>query len=185
VLFRSFGVNYLIDVLLGRDDERMRRFGHDTITTFGIGTELAEKEWRAVFRQLVARGYLSVDAEGHGGLALDESCRPLLKGEESLLLGRQHLEAKRKSRKAKAGTPAAQVAGDPLFEALRAKRKELAQAQGVPPYVVFADKTLAAMVAERPQSLAEFARLSGVGEAKLERYGEAFLAVIRQADGNA
>ena len=182
---QRFGVNYLIDVLLGRDDERMRRFGHDKISTFGIGTELAEKEWRAVFRQLVARGYLSVDAEGHGGLALDESCRPLLKGEESLLLGRQHLETKRKSRKAKAGTPAAQVAGDPLFEALRAKRRELAQAQGVPPYVVFADKTLAAMVADRPQSLAEFARLSGVGEAKLERYGEAFLAVIRQADGNA
>ena len=182
---QRFGVNYLIDVLLGRDDERMRRFGHDRISTFGIGTELAEKEWRAVFRQLVARGYLGVDAEGHGGLALDESCRPLLKGEESLLLGRQHLETKRKSRKAKAGTPAAQVAGDPLFEALRAKRRELAQAQGVPPYVVFADKTLAAMVADRPQSLAEFARLSGVGEAKLERYGEAFLAVIRQADGNA
>ncbi len=178
---QRFGVNYLIDVLLGRDDERMRRFGHDTITTFGIGTELAEKEWRAVFRQLVARGYLSVDAEGHGGLALDESCRPLLKGEASLRLGRQHLEAKRKSRKAKAGRPAAQVAGDPLFEALRAKRRELAQAQGVPPYVVFADKTLAAMVAERPQSLAEFARLSGVGEAKLERYGEVFLAVILAA----
>ena len=182
---QRFGVNYLIDVLLGRDDERMRRFGHDRITTFGIGTELAEKEWRAVFRQLVARGYLGVDAEGHGGLALDESCRPLLKGEESLLLGRQHLDTKRKSRKAKAGTPAAQVAGDPLFEALRAKRRELAQAQGVPPYVVFADKTLAAMVAERPQSLAEFARLSGVGEAKLERYGEAFLAVIRNGNGKA
>jgi ATP-dependent DNA helicase RecQ len=176
---QRFGVNYLIDVLLGRDDERMRRFGHDRISTFGIGTELAEKEWRAVFRQLVARGYLSVDAAGHGGLVLSDTCRSLLKGEASLLLGRQHLEAKRKSRKAKAGTPAAQVAGDPLFEALRTKRRELAQAQGVPPYVVFADKTLAAMVAERPQSLAEFARLSGVGEAKLVRYGEVFLAVIR------
>jgi ATP-dependent DNA helicase RecQ len=178
---QRFGVNYLIDVLLGKEDERMRRFGHDKLSTFGIGTELAEKEWRAVFRQLVARGYLGVDAEGHGGLVLDESCRSLLKGEESLLLGRQHLETKRKSRKAKAGTAAARVAGDPLFEALRAKRRELALAQGVPPYVVFADKTLAAMVAERPQSLAEFARLSGVGEAKLVRYGEVFLAVIRSA----
>jgi ATP-dependent DNA helicase RecQ len=178
---QRFGVNYLIDVLLGKDDERMRRFGHDRISTFGIGRELAEREWRAVFRQLVARGYLAVDAEGHGGLTLSDTCRPLLKGETSLLLGRQHLETKRKSRKARAGTPAAQVQGDPLFEALRAKRRELAQAQGVPPYVVFADKTLAAMVAERPQSLAEFARLSGVGEAKLERYGEAFLAVIRDA----
>jgi ATP-dependent DNA helicase RecQ len=178
---QRFGVNYLIDVLLGKDDERMRRFGHDKISTFGIGRDLAEREWRAVFRQLVARGYLTVDAEGHGGLALSETCRPLLKGEESLHLGRQHGETKRKSRKARAGTPAAQVAGDPLFEALRQKRREIALAQGVPPYVVFADKTLAAMVAERPQSLAEFARLSGVGEHKLERYGEAFLAVIREA----
>jgi ATP-dependent DNA helicase RecQ len=178
---QRFGVNYLIDVLLGKDDERMRRFGHDKISTFGIGRDLAEREWRAVFRQLVARGHLTVDAEGHGGLALGESCRPLLKGEESLHLGRQHGETKRKSRKARAGTPAAQVAGDPLFEALRQKRREIALAQGVPPYVVFADKTLAAMVAERPQSLAEFARLPGVGEHKLERYGEAFLAVIREA----
>jgi ATP-dependent DNA helicase RecQ len=176
---QRFGVNYLIDVLLGKDDERMRRFGHDQISTFGIGRELAEREWRAVFRQLVARGYLAVDAEGHGGLTLTEACRPLLKGEESLHLGRQHIEAKKKTRKAKAGTPAAQVQGDPLFEALRQKRREIALAQGVPPYVVFADKTLAAMVAERPQSLTEFARLSGVGEHKLERYGEAFLAVIR------
>jgi ATP-dependent DNA helicase RecQ len=180
---QRFGVNYLIDVLLGKDDERMRRFGHDRISTFGIGRELAEREWRAVFRQLVARGYLAVDAEGHGGLCLTETCRPLLKGEESLHLGRQHGETKRKSRKARAGTPAAQVVGDPLFEALRRKRREIALAQGVPPYVVFADKTLAAMVAERPQSLAEFARLSGVGEHKLERYGEAFLAVIREGGG--
>ncbi len=174
---QRFGVNYLIDVLRGRDDERMRRFGHDQISTFGIGAELAEKEWRAVFRQLVARGYLTVDAEGHGGLALSETCRPLLKGQEGLRLGRSP-QAPGKARKIKGGAAAAPVAGDPLFEALRAKRREIAQAQGVPPYMVFADRTLAAMVAERPQSLAEFARLSGVGEHKLARYGESFLAVL-------
>ncbi len=178
---QRFGVTYLIDVLLGKDDERIRRFGHDRVSTFGIGTDLGEREWRAVFRQLVARGHLKVDAEGHGGLALSDTCRPLLKGEETLEVGRQHLEPRRKrgksGTKARAGAPA--LAGNPLFQALRDKRMELARAQGVPPYVVFADKTLAAMVEVRPQSLAEFARLSGVGEHKLERYGEAFLAVIR------
>ncbi len=179
---QRFGVNYLIDVLLGKADERMRRFGHDAISTFGIGKELGDREWRAVFRQLVARGFLVVDAEGHGGLALAEASRPLLRGEESLHLGRQHIEPKaRKSRKARAGTPAAQAQGDPLFEALRQKRREIAREQGVPPYVVFHDSTLAAMAAERPQSLAEMGRLSGVGERKLENYGAAFLEVIRAA----
>ena len=176
---QRFGVTYLIDVLLGKADERVRRFGHDAISTFGIGTELAEKEWRAVYRQLVARGYLTVDAEGHGGLALSETCRPLLKGEETLHLGRWTRDAHTRRKARSAATP--QVAGDPLFEALRQKRRELAQAQGVPPYLVFADKTLAAMVDLRPQSLAEFGQLSGVGAHKLERYGESFLAVIREA----
>ena len=176
---QRFGVTYLIDVLLGKADERVRRFGHDAISTFGIGTELGEREWRAVFRQLVARGYLTVDAEGHGGLALNDTCRPLLKGEESLLLGRRAFAGKTRSRKAKAGAAVQVAAGDPLFEALRQKRREIALAEGVPPYMVFADKTLAAMVAERPRSLAEFARLSGVGEHKLGRYGEAFLGVLQ------
>ena len=178
---QRFGVTYLIDVLLGKADERMRRFGHDAISTFGIGTELAEKEWRAVFRQLVARGHLTVDAEGHGGLALSETCRPLLKGEDTLLLGRRSSADKVKSRKTRASAPAVQAAGDPLFEALRQKRKDIAQTQGVAPYMVFADKTLVAMVEQRPQSLAEFARLAGVGEHKLARYGESFLTVIRGA----
>jgi len=177
---QRFGVNYLIDVLLGKDDERMRRFGHDQVSTFGIGRDLADKAWRAVFRQLVARGYLTVDAEGHGGLALGEGCRALLRGEESLHLGRQHVAPSvRKSRKARADPPAAR--GEPLFEALRAKRRELAQAQGVPPYLVFHDSVLAAMAAARPQSLAELAGISGVGEHKLKNYGEVFLEVIRAA----
>jgi ATP-dependent DNA helicase RecQ len=173
---QRFGVNYLIDVLLGKDNERILDLGHDTLTTFGIGQELGANEWRAVFRQLVARGYLFADHEAFGGLRLTERCRPLLRGEETLQLARQAAPAKRE-KKSRGG---AAKTGDPLFEALRQRRRELAQKQGVPPYVVFHDSTLAAMAAERPQSLHEFAGLPGVGERKLENYGAAFLEVIRE-----
>jgi ATP-dependent DNA helicase RecQ len=179
---QRFGMNYLIDVLLGKDSERIRDLGHDTLTTFGIGQELGANEWRAVFRQLVARGYLFADHEAFGGLRLTDRCRPLLRGEETLQLARQTAPVKRE--KKSRGSVA--VSGDPLFEALRQRRRELAQKQGVPPYVVFHDSTLAAMAAERPQTLHEFAGLPGVGERKLETYGSAFLEVIRtfnQAQG--
>ncbi len=174
---QRFGVNYLVDVLLGKDDERIRRFGHDAISTFGIGQDLGANDWRAVFRQLVARGYLVADHDNYGGLRMTPACRPLLRGEESLHLARQTAQPRR-SKKSRA-QPAA--SGDPLFEALKSRRREIAQAQGVPPYVVFHDSTLAAMAAQRPQSLAEFADLPGVGERKLETYGAAFLEVIRAA----
>ncbi len=174
---QRFGVNYLIDVLLGKDDERIRRFGHHELSTFGIGQDLSANDWRAVFRQLVARGYLVADHDNYGGLRMTAACRPLLRGEETLLLTKQATQPKR-SKKSRA-QPAA--SDDPLFEALRQRRRELAQAQGVPPYVVFHDSTLAAMAAMRPQSLAEFAELPGVGERKLETYGAAFLEVIRAA----
>jgi len=176
---QRFGVNYLIDVLLGKDNERIRDLGHDSLTTFGIGRELDASEWRAVFRQLVARGYLFADHEAFGGLRLTERCRPLLRGEETLQLARQAAPAKRE-KKSRGG---AAKTGDPLFEALRQRRRELAQKQGVPPYVVFHDSTLAAMAAERPQTLHEFAGLPGVGERKLETYGSAFLEVIRTFAG--
>lgn len=174
---QRFGVNYLIDVLLGRDDERIRRFGHDAISTFGIGQDLSANDWRQVFRQLVARGYLAADHDNFGGLRLTNACRPLLRGEESLLLARQAAQPTR-SKKSRVQTAASD---DPLFEALRQRRRELAQQQGVPPYVVFHDSTLAAMAAVRPQTLEEFAELPGVGERKLQTYGAAFLEVIRQA----
>ena len=184
---QRFGVGYLIDVLLGKSNERIQGFNHHTLSTFGIGTELGSKDWSAVFRQLVARGYLSVDHENFGGLKLTPVCRPLLRGETTLHLVKLPESGKR-SRKTRDGkTRGSQAAsGDPLFEALRQRRRELAQQQGVPPYVVFHDSTLAAMAAERPQTLHEFAGLPGVGERKLETYGSAFLEVIRtfnQAQG--
>jgi ATP-dependent DNA helicase RecQ len=173
---QRFGVNYLIDVLLGKDDERIQRFGHDSISTFGIGQDLSANDWRTVFRQLVARGYLVADHDSYGGLRMTSACRPLLRGEEVLQLAKQVAQPKR-SKKSRTQTTASD---DPLFEALRSRRRELAQAQGVPPYVVFHDSTLAAMAAMRPQTLGEFAELPGVGERKLQTYGAAFLDVIRE-----
>ncbi|MEJ2346596.1 MAG: DNA helicase RecQ [Gammaproteobacteria bacterium] len=180
---QRFGVNYLIDVLLGKDGERLRRFGHDRLSTFGIGAELNAREWRGLFRQLIARGLLSVDLEGHGGLRLTERCRAVLRGEQPLMLRRE--SKPQRTRKAKAAPPALSREPDrQLWEALRARRRELATEQGVPPYVVFHDATLMEMVERRPQSLAELAQVSGVGERKLAAYGAEFLHVIR-ADGDA
>jgi len=176
---QRFGVNYLIDVLLGKDNERIKNFGHHTLSTFGIGTELDANGWRALFRQLVARGMLIADHEHFGGLKLTPACRPLLRGEATLQLAQPTAPVKRsKKTRTSAAIP---VSDDPLFEALRARRRELAQQQGVPPYVVFHDSTLAAMAAFRPQTLAAFADLPGVGERKLATYGAAFLEVIRAA----
>jgi ATP-dependent DNA helicase RecQ len=173
---QRFGVNYLIDVLLGKDDERIQRFGHHELSTFGIGQDLSANDWRAVFRQLVARGYLVADHDNFGGLRMTSACRPLLRGEETLQLAKQAAPTKR----SKKSRTAVAESGDPLFEALRSRRRELAQQQGVPPYVVFHDSTLAAMAAARPQTLGEFAELPGVGERKLQTYGAAFLDVIRE-----
>ena len=174
---QRFGVNYLIDVLLGKDNERIKSFGHHALSTFGIGTELDANAWRALFRQLVARGMLIADHAHFGALKLTPACRPLLRGEATLQLAQQTAPVKRsKKTRASATVP---LHDDPLFEALRARRRELAQQQGVPPYVVFHDSTLAAMAAFRPQTLAAFAELPGVGEHKLQTYGAAFLEVIR------
>jgi ATP-dependent DNA helicase RecQ len=181
---QRFGVAYLIDVLLGKDDERIQRFGHDGSTVFGIGTELDASGWRGVYRQLIARGLLAVDLDGHGGLQLTAACRPVLRGEESLWLRRDAAPAAgARSRGASriAGSTAAGFAAgadQALWSALRALRLQLARDQGVPPYVVFHDATLVAMVERRPRSLGELAALPGVGERKLAAFGEQFLGVI-------
>jgi ATP-dependent DNA helicase RecQ len=181
---QRFGVNYLVDVLLGKADERIKRFGHDQLTTFGIGQDLGQQDWRGIFRQLISRGLLAVDIEGHGGLHLTESARPVLRGEERLMLRRDAKPEKIKKTKVGKTTrephgPFTSEADLRLWEALRTRRLELARAQGVPPYVVFHDSTLAQMVELRPQTLEELAHISGVGERKLEAYGERFLVVIR------
>ena len=178
---QRFGVNYLIDVLLGKVDERIQRFGHDAITTFGIGRDLTALEWRGIYRQLIARSLLAVDIEGHGALRLTDACRPVLRGEENLWLRRELKPARTKKPKTTRGaaSPFTNTRDQDLWEALRGLRRKLATTQGVPPYVVFHDATLAEMVALRPQSLGEFAQISGVGERKLAAYGAEFVAVIR------
>ncbi|MFO7594401.1 MAG: DNA helicase RecQ [Pseudomonadota bacterium] len=176
---RRFGVNYLVDVLLGKEDDRIRRFGHDTISTFGIGEELNQTEWRGLFRQLIARGLLAADVEGHGGLSLTEGARPVLRGETKLMLRKQK---KRRRRVRSSGK--AELITDPdaraLWSALRQKRQALAEEQGVPAYVIFHDATLMAMVEQRPANLDEMSELSGIGARKLEAYGQTFLEVLTE-----
>ena len=176
---QRFGANHVIDVLRGASNDRIISFDHHILSTFGIGKDIAAEQWRSVFRQLVARGLLDVDPEGYGGLRLGAQARPVLRGEESVWLRRDRKAAPvRAIGKRERGTEVDE-ADRPLWDALRACRKRLADAQNVPPYVIFHDATLRAMLADRPQNARELRAVSGVGDSKLERYGEAFLAVLR------
>ncbi len=179
---QRYGVGHLVDVLLGRDNDKIRAVGHQHLAVFGIGKALNEGEWRSLFRQLVARGLADVDLEGFGGLRLADSCRPLLKGEVSLQL-RRDLKPQQ-SAKASSSAASQLVRGEERsqWEALRALRRKLAEEHGVPPYVIFPDATLLEMLRSKPSTLAEMARVSGVGARKLERYGEVFLSVLGGAD---
>ena len=173
---QRFGARHLIDVLLGKENDKVRKFGHQRLSTFGIGEELGMEQWRSVFRQLIARGFLSVDLKGFGSLLLTDQSRPLLQGEAQVFLRKDDRIKKppRKQRK----TPL-QVGDPELFEKLKACRKQLAVKQGLPPYVIFHDSTLVEMTQRLPASPDELLQVSGVGAHKLEQYGEDFLAVIR------
>ncbi|MBK1650320.1 DNA helicase RecQ [Rhabdochromatium marinum] len=181
-IFRTgqrFGASYLTDVLLGKNNERIRRFRHDRVSTHGIGRELSADQWRSVYRQLVAGGLVAVDIEGHGGLRLTQASRPLLRGERGIRL-RQDPDQNTQKRAAR--TPLAAAPSDPeahaLWEALRNHRRTIAQQLDVPAYVVFADATLREMLAHRPRNRAEFAKINGVGQVKLERFADGFLEVL-------
>jgi ATP-dependent DNA helicase RecQ len=174
---QRFGAGHVIDVLRGSTNERVMNFNHHQLSTYGIGQSLSVDDWRSIFRQLVARGYLDVDSQGFGGLLLNDSCRPLLRGETTIRL--------RRERKVAPSTLARRVSIDipeedqGLWHALRACRKRLAESHGVPPYVIFHDSTLREMLERRPLTERELLLINGVGDSKLERFGEAFLAVIR------
>ena len=178
---QRFGAAYLTDVLRGRDTERVRRFGHDRLPTFGVGADLDAWQWRSVFRQLVARGLLSVEIETYGSIRLTGASWPVLRGEAEVHMRKdlRPARAKRKRKPREAPPPPDPATWDEeLWEALRTRRTELAQAQSVPPYVIFHDATLREMVARRPSTPEEFSGLIGVGETKLRRYAADFLAVI-------
>src|SRR5579872_3713589 len=180
---QRFGVAHLIDVLTGNLTDRVKQFGHDRLKTFGVGIDLDKGEWRSVFRQLVARGHLHVDIEGHGGLHLNESARQVLSGSQPVAFRSDIAETK----PAKSRAAPRQPSGDKtteeeaLWQALRTLRLELAREQGVPPYIIFHDSTLLDLVKRRPRTLEELSRIPGVGQSKLARYGEAFLLAIAQA----
>ncbi|SFQ75161.1 ATP-dependent DNA helicase RecQ [Halopseudomonas formosensis] len=179
-IYRSgqrYGVGHLVDILLGRDNEKIRSAGHQHLSTYGIGKQLSEQEWRSVFRQLIARGLVEIDLDGFGSLRLSESCRPLLRGEQTLALRRDI--ARTAPLPARGGDkPVIAEADRALWEQLRALRKRLAEAHGVPPYVVFADSTLVDMLRLRPTTMQDMAQVSGIGAHKLERYGADFLQVL-------
>ncbi|KXF74959.1 ATP-dependent DNA helicase RecQ [Paramesorhizobium deserti] len=175
-----FGQAYIVDVLLGVDNERIRQFGHDRISTYGIGCEHDNRTWRAIIRQLVAGRLIDVDFSGHGGLSISETGRTFLRQKQTLMLrvpSKSQSSRDRASRR-QAATQSLPERDQALFQALRQKRLEIARTQNLPPYVIFHDRTLMELVAARPASRAQMADVPGVGETKLDRYGPAFLAVI-------
>jgi ATP-dependent DNA helicase RecQ len=175
-----YGVGYLVDVLLGRDNPRIQKAGHDRLPTFGVGRDSSAREWSSVFRQLAAAGLVEVDMEGYGGLRLTPASWEVLKGRRKFSLRRDPAVTRQRARKKALSVPPPAVASD-LFEALRRKRLELARQERIPPYLIFHDTTLLAMVQSRPTTLEEMAEVPGVGEVKLARYGQIFLGVLLSA----
>jgi ATP-dependent DNA helicase RecQ len=176
---QRFGVSHLIDVLLGKSTAKVGQFQHQQLSTFGIGTELDIQQWHSVFRQLVSRGYTYADMDSYGALKLTDKCRPLLRGEESIELRKDNTGKvnKKKSSKSIAALP---EEAQPLWKALRALRKQLADDNSVPPFTVFHDSTIKEMIITSPTNKQELLSISGVGLSKLDKYGEQFLAVIAQ-----
>jgi len=180
---QRFGSGHVIDILRGEDSSRMSDLGHDRLSTFGIGADMDEKQWRSVFRQLLALGLLEADAEGFGTLRLTKASREVLVGNKSVRLREdaRPVRATRKRRDSQlvtGGSLGVEAYEQPLWDELRKLRTQLAKQHGVPPYVIFHDATLLAMLRALPSNEEELAAISGVGEAKLKRYGKDFLAVI-------
>ena len=169
-----FGQEHLIDILLGNLTAKVKARHHDALPTFGTGTEFVRGQWQAIFRQMLARDLLRPDPERQGGLRMTETARPLLRGENTLELRLDRLDAK-PTRAVRELVP---EADEPLLAILKSKRRELAEAAKVPAYIIFNDKTLMDMAAKKPGSLDEMRGVSGVGDMKLAKYGEVFLAVL-------
>lgn len=181
---QHFGVQHLIDVLRGKDSDKIQQWGHHNLPTFGVGAEFSEKEWRAIFRQIVAAGFLQVDLAEHGAMKLTALARPVLKGEQSVQMRRHRAQklassssATKKNIMADLSFEAAQ-----LFKRLREWRASTAKEQGVPAYVIFHDRTLKEIAMLQPRSRGYLMTVTGVGEAKMERYGDEILALVTTED---
>ena len=179
---QRFGAGHVIDVLRGKDTDKARRNRHERLSTYGIGEDRSEVQWRSILRQLMVQGHLHSDAQRYGALRLTPKSRPLLKGEERILL-RHDTSSKRVAKAARSTSYQVPPEHEPLWEDLRELRIRLSREAGVPPYVIFHDATLREMVRLRPSSPTQLLALQGVGEKKLERYGEAFLEVLREHEG--
>ena len=178
-----FGTEHLTNVLMGENTEAVEKFGHDILSTFGVGKEYGKLEWRSIFRQLHGAGIVALDLNGYGGWTVTDAGWRVLKGAEKVTLRKDALKPATKKAARTAANAAALAdgaAGDTaLFEALRKRRSELAKAQRVAAYVIFADKTLIDMVRRKPANAGEMGTVHGVGAAKLKQYGDVFLEVIR------
>jgi ATP-dependent DNA helicase RecQ len=190
---QRFGAMHLIDVLVGRMTERVKQFGHDKISVFGIGAELNEKQWRAALRQLVAMGHLRPDSEAFGALKLTESARGVLKGETEVMLREEAAGSPIRASRARsrrgdiAPRPAGEVeTGNPaLVGALRAWRSEMARSRGVPAYVVLHDTTIDGIATSRPRTLEQLRGIPGIGDKKLEHYGDELIALVQASRAEA
>jgi ATP-dependent DNA helicase RecQ len=185
---QRFGAMHLIDVLVGRMTEKVTQFGHDKLSVFGIGGDLNEKQWRAVIRQMVAMGHLRADSEAFGALKLTESARGVLKGETEVMLreaapGARIRASRAKSRRGDLAPRAETKPADASLQAaLRAWRSDIARQRSVPAYVVLHDSTIDGIAAARPMTLNELRNIPGIGDKKLEHYGDELLALVRAAD---
>jgi ATP-dependent DNA helicase RecQ len=184
---QRFGAMHLIDVLVGRMTERVQQFGHDKLSVFGVGRELNEKQWRTALRQLVALGHLRPDSEAFGALKLTESARGVLKGETEVMLREETPGSRIRGNRAKSrrgdlapASGGADKAGDPsLLGALRAWRSQMARSRGVPAYVVLHDSTIDGIAAARPTTLNDLRGIPGIGDKKLEHYGDELIALVK------
>ena len=179
---QRFGAMHMMDVLQGKETDKVMQHGHQQQSTFGLGKNIHEAQWRSLIRQLVVRGLLRVDIEGYSALQLTDQCRPVLKGEQSLFLRIEEIKAPTAKKAGSKSARKAQILPEDqeLWDELRECRKMLAEESNVPPYVIFHDATLKEMLDTMPTSEAEMLRINGVGESKLEKYGDDFMHILRR-----
>ncbi|MCD7058944.1 DNA helicase RecQ [Pelagibacterium xiamenense] len=177
---QRFGAGHIVDVLTGKTTNKVTRFRHDEQPVFGAGRDINARTWHSVLRQLMAMGLIHTDHAGHGALYLDAEARAVFRNERQITFRKDAARQTTESLKRSRGPVDLSGEHQPVFEALRSERTRLAREQGVPPYVIFHDSTLKVMAVERPQSRDAMMNLPGVGQAKLDRYGDAFLAVLGQ-----
>ncbi|MDP4268179.1 MAG: DNA helicase RecQ [Bacteroidota bacterium] len=180
---QMFGVTHLINILLGKEDEKVKRFNHNKLSTFGIGTEYDKSQWKSIFRQIIASGLAIIDMESYGAVKLSANSNKILRGEEKVYLRSDVMDRKStKTKKTSTGKRSilTNAEDENLFQKLREYRLSLAKEQGIPPFVIFHDSTLIEIVNKKPSNLKEFSCISGVGKSKLERYGNSFLEIIKE-----